>query len=171
MTLLKAQIRAGIIGEVGQKAGDAVEAAKREIASYDGAMSALSAASRALGLLHEHVERDVNEGKLSLEQAKVAKEWIEKCGGVVRNLLATAETQAHVARGKLQQAEAFSGHLEKLAKVELGHVEALEVAARAQEEIPSPDREHERVPGKHPGPGVAAQRKAQGKGTPKKRKG
>lgn len=99
--ILKHEIKALTYHEVGSKLDDQLEAAQREQSGFDGAKQALTSAKTLVEGLTAHVDKDLKDGTLDIEQATLAKRWVLRSAGVIQNLGIQAEVQNYQAQGKV----------------------------------------------------------------------
>lgn len=164
MSEIKAEIKIATVGQIGSKIDDAVEAATKELHSYEGAEQALKQAIKSLEGLNAHVDKDLDEGKLEdmgpLQVAESIKRYIARCMGLVQNLATTAEVTCWKARGKV---EALNTQVKILKGMYDAETAKLEGLRKAKDSGSIVDESGEklpvgRVPGVHPGDPLADRR-------------
>lgn len=92
--------------EIGAKMDDFLDGAKKEFATSEGAKQALKVAASKIEEHQKTADKELDEGLLSKEEHNIVKKYINQCGGIVRNLLVSAEIQTLHAQGKMQALEA-----------------------------------------------------------------
>ena len=164
MTSLKADIKAGAVYELGEKLEDLLERSRTDFQKLDGARQALTQAADKIEVHARNIDRDLDERKIAdLEQAKDQKKRIFECHAIVKSLIAAAEVNSHVARGKIEalatvvkttkvQHDLLRSKAEELRKLEA------EDSKETGTETPT-----RRVVGQHPGPTLKTQRRARKK--------
>lgn len=80
MSAEKSELRSCAIHEVGCKLDDVLEAAKLDVARFDGAGEALTLAAGRLSVVYQEIDQEtVPDGSLSLEEASMAKRYVTRC--------------------------------------------------------------------------------------------
>ncbi len=119
----KGELKAAVVHEVGVKVDDMLESAKAESAKHTGANVALLAAAKKVAELAQHVDKDLEEGKLNdLEPhlvAQAVKKYITRCEGVLHNLAEVSARAKLTSEGRIQMAELIVGNLKKVHDAEL----------------------------------------------------
>jgi len=76
----KSELRSYAIHEVGCKLDDVLDAAKLDVARFDGAGEALTLAADRISAVYQEIDREtVPDGSLSLEDASLAKRYVTRC--------------------------------------------------------------------------------------------
>lgn len=132
MNVDKAELKIAIATDIGATIEDSLEAAKKEMQQYDGAIMAFAKAAKACELLASHVDKDLDEGKYGLETAEIVKRYIERSAQVNRTLCKEAENLSISASGKISAFENAVATINKYREAERLKV----ISARVME--PSP---------------------------------
>jgi len=159
MNVGKSMVKVDLAKTLGSQYSEMVRAAEKDQLRQEGARDALKLAARRVGDLGLHVDKDLEEGKLSASDMKdpkkveeFIKRFIKRAVGVLDNLATTAEVARTVANGRakgLQAAEEVvknmgEGEVKKLAElqrqIESGEVSIEEATNR---EAP-PSLKHQR---------------------------
>lgn len=166
MSKFKSEIRASVLNDMGSRIEDALDAAKRELAGFQGGRQALVLAKQKVEAHMASVDKDVDAGRLDLEQASLVKKYMSQCCHILENLGIQAEVQGYQAQGKIMATE----NLVKVTKTLFDQERAKLEAAEREEagELPEhlvgdpedPRRPVQRPVGVHPG-NVIADRKAE----------
>lgn len=101
MNELKAQVKAATLHGVGERMEVLREAARIEVAQWQGAKQVLHELARKLEAHLGVVDRDAEEGHLDDAQRSLVKRYVNQCGGIARNLTTAAEVQLVQAQGKV----------------------------------------------------------------------
>jgi len=177
MSIEKAEIKIGTIRQFGTKLEDQKEAAEAECCRNEGALGSLKQAADGVFGILQIVEKEAKAGafdevKGSLAVCEVVKSYLKKVLGSLDNLA----TQANV--GRLQS----KGEIEGLGKAILTAKKILDEESRKAQGIRETvligveDEDGKVTPvearpvGTHPGPSIAAQRKAEATQKPPKKK-
>lgn len=155
MSIEKSEIKILTAQEIGVRLDDLVEAATKEEATLSGAKQALTTAAMKVEELQKHVEKDLDEGKIDLEQQKLIKPWIDRAAGVIRNLATQAEVNQLQARGKIMAFKQSVAEVKRVQDVEKAKVEA----AKAPPDTLIEGQPAKRAPGQHPGDPLAKRRR------------
>lgn len=99
---MKAALRASAINDLGNRFDDALENCMQQASMARGGASALIEGVRVIGLLHQHLDKDIDEEKLDLEQAKVVKSWLIKASTALENLSKQYENRILLAEGQVR---------------------------------------------------------------------
>jgi len=154
MSILKSEIKSLIIYDLGNQVDDMLDAAKKEVSGYEGAKQALSLATKKLEDHQKYVDRDKEEGKLTEEEHGIATKYVDHCGGILRNMVTTAEAQLLQAHGKVSALTSVVAHVKTMYDNEANKLAALKSAELASKNNPTATR----AVGQHPG-NVLADRK------------
>jgi len=98
---MKSEVKAATLQGVGQRMELLREAARIEVAQWQGAKQALHELARKLEAHLGLVDRDAGEGKIDDAERAAAKRYVDQCGGITRNLAVAAEIQVFQAQGKV----------------------------------------------------------------------
>lgn len=160
MSKLKSEVKAATLHEVGMKLDDVLEAAERELHTLEGGKQALHMGQKKVEQHLANVDRDVQEGKLDLEQATLIKRWVTQCVHILENLALQAEVQMYQAQGKVVGAKHVVAVAKSLYDREKAHLDALSQAEVRTEALVAlePAEGRQRVVGTHPGDPLAARR-------------
>jgi len=101
MNEVKRETRASTLNGVGQRMEVLHEAARIEVAQWQGAKQALHELTRKLEAHLAVVDRDAEDDKLDDAERAVAKRYVDQCRGIARNLAVAAEVQVFQAQGKV----------------------------------------------------------------------
>lgn len=177
MSVLKAELRADVLHEVGIRFDDHLEGAKAEAQRYEGAKQALWQAVHKVEDHLTRIDQDLRDGKYEeIQQAEREKRRVQECAGILRNLAVTAEVNQYIARGKSEALEQAIKNLkgqhdqERLRALQLKTAEqkaltSAETSAKTSTETPDDSgRPGNRIVGTHPGLSIKEQRLAE---TPK----
>lgn len=102
MNVEKAEIKAGMASEIGNRLDDTLESVTKEVAQWEGANMALVQAGKAIEELGKHVDKDLDEGQYDLETAALIKKYITRSAALVQNLAMQASNRQLMARGKVE---------------------------------------------------------------------
>lgn len=161
---MKSEMQAAILHDFGVTVEDRLEAARSEMHRLDGAKQALAQAARKVEEHLVHVTKDIDEGKIDLQQAEREKRRILECSGILRNLAIGAEVGHHVSRGKMEALQGLVATLAQsvamaherakiLSAAELVTSEVSNAQVREPSSMPAPSSAPmQRVVGSHPGP-------------------
>lgn len=164
MSKMKSEVKVATLHEMGVKLDDILEAAEREMHQLEGGKQALVGAKKRVEQHLANVDRDVQEGKLDLEQATLVKRWVSQCVHIVENLAVQAEVQAYQAQGKVLNAKQVVAVAKAMFDREKAHLTVLAEAEKAVAagESPIPQdmvgRPDARPVGLHPGNPLADRR-------------
>lgn len=147
----KGEVKVGAANELGCRFDDMLESLMKEGHQWEGAIAALRKAESAAVALSAHVDKEVDEGKLDLEQSKLVKLWLGRAAQATHNLFLNAQNQVLVTQGKVNG---------------LTSVVALTKKYRDEEEMKvrvavAQVESHKREPEGRPGPTIKEQRLAE----------
>ena len=142
MNKVKREVKATTLHGVGERMEVMREAARIEVAQWQGAKQALHQAARKLEAHLGVVDRDTDEGKLDDAVRAVVKRYVDQCGGTARNLAVAAEVQLLQAQGKVLALDRALLDVRQAYEQTRAKTEALAVTAEGS---------GSRVPGQHPG--------------------
>lgn len=166
MSQMKSEVKVATLHEMGVKLDNILEAAEREMYQHEGGKQALAGAKKRVEQHLALVDRDVQEGKLDLEQASLIKKWVAQCVHIVENLGIQAEVQGYQAQGKVLNAKHVVAVAKAMFDREKAQLSALAEAEKAIAEGQSPipqdmvGRPDARPVGTHPGDPLADRRVA-----------
>lgn len=156
MTVEKAELRAAAIHDAGVRVDDLLEASRAAALRAEGSASALQQSAEIVRQLHAHVDNEVENGRLDLERAAIAKQWVTNAVSIIeqlaRNAAASLSTQRGHAAGVGAAVELLKGlHVQEKTQGEVqAQRDALEPAAapparggiksRRNSEAPAPSR-------------------------------
>ena len=167
MNIEKAEVKVDVAHELGCRIDDTREAARNEVAQWEGANTALVQAGRAIEELAKHVDKDIDEGGYDLETAKAVKKYITRSAAVAQNLATQAGAQRLMAQGKVQALENAVKIVKKFHEDEVRKVEGFKQALLDGRIRIEPDGTQQattpgvNVPGVRPGVGIKEQRLAE----------
>lgn len=147
----KAEIIAGTAHRMGARIEDLFEAAKREVIKHTSQKEAFFKSSKAVEQLLSHVSKDLDEGKLEMEQAKLLKTWLHRAVTVCENMSRNSENLVLVAQGQVKGLETALG----TAKQEYETANAKLEASKQTTEEPNAPADG------HPGPSLKDERQAE----------
>lgn len=172
MSALKSEVKAALAFELGSAYEDMLEAAKHELQRSGGQKSGLLTGRTKLEEHMKIIDRDVDSGQLTLDEAGKCKKYMVQGLNILQNLAMQAEVQAYLSQGKVQALEGVVKSTKKVYDSEqtkaknLAEYEAAVAATTAatsstveedSDATPTPPR---RPVGAHPGRSVAQVRKA-----------
>jgi hypothetical protein len=168
--LVKSEVKAGTLHEVGCRLDDSRDAAQREAEAYRGAHDALRQCAKKLQALAEHVKKDLDEGRVAgaiaegeLAVAKLVTTYVERAAGVAENLALTAHANHLTSMGRFDAFTRATSITKRLFDEESAKAEAIRVAIE-RGELESDgmiSQTSVRPVGVHPGASIAEQRKAE----------
>ncbi len=123
------ELKASVLQEVGCSLDDAREAALVEQHQAEGASVVLGQVAKQIEELAASIEKDIDEGKLDLEQAKVIKGYITRASSVAHVHQAQAENLRIRATGKVAAFEISVKDMKKKYDASRSQLEAVHVAA------------------------------------------
>jgi hypothetical protein len=160
----KSQFKAAVIGQIGVKTEEMLEAAKLDEARNAGSHIALFGAVKKINELAANVDKDVEEGLFNdlgepLQIAAAIKKYITRASGAVESLAVSAATAQTICQGRIQAMELMVKNLKREHDAEMGKFEARQLAEAGEAEPVEPgDRPRGRTSGVHPGPTAKAKR-------------
>lgn len=114
----KAELKILIATDIGASIEDLCEAAKKDMYRQEGAVLSFGAAAKAAEGLCAAVNADLDEDKISMEQAELIKLWLTRAANAARNLGRGAENLGNVACGKIAALEGAMKLTEDYRRVE-----------------------------------------------------
>jgi len=156
----KAEVRMATAHAIGVRMDDLLEGARAELERMRGARSAIGHAARKLEEHLQVVDHEAEEGALDPEQLALAKRYVDRCGGIVRNLVAATEVQLLVVQGKIAGLQSSVGEVKKAHDQARAKLEALDQDEdqAASETVERAIAGNGRAPGEHPGDPLADRR-------------
>jgi hypothetical protein len=118
MNLEKAELKIMVVTDIGASMDDSLEAAKKDMHRQEGAVTSFGQAAKACELLCEQVNKDLDEGKISLEQAELVKLWLARAANAQRNLGRGAENLGMSASGKVSALEGAVALIDRYRRAE-----------------------------------------------------
>lgn len=123
----KGEIKAATVHELGLKFDDMLEAAQKEVARNEGAKLAMLGASKKVGELVAHVDKDMDEGAFSnldgpLAIAAAVKKYVIRACGVLDSGAVSAENHRLIGHGKILAFEQMISNMAKVRDMELEKV-------------------------------------------------
>lgn len=128
MNLDKADVKIDVATEIGARIEDVLEGARKDVLRQEGATSAFYQASKACEDVASHVDKDMDEGKFSLEVSAHIKRYVDRCANATRNLAKQSEALHLIAMGKSTSFEMSVKLVEKFRTEEQAKVTALREA-------------------------------------------
>jgi len=165
MGIEKAELRRETAGEIGNALEDVLEQGRVSQARKAGEADAWATAAKSLEGLLGLVSKEVDEGKLDLEEAKLAKTWLLRAVNGAKEAAAAKLGEAHAARGKVEALEVAVTVTKRVFDRETAK-------ARAAAEVAAQDdgangRGRARPVGVHPGVTIKNRRQAEDAGQAK----
>lgn len=156
----KAVVRSAAIFELGEKFEDKLEAKVANINIAKGAAAALSEAQKSIEAIVGHVDKEVDDGKIDLEQAKLIKQWILRCQYTAISLQKSAENKVWIAEGQAQALREIIDQTKKFYDVEQSKIPKEEEASEDSAEVTAQEDTTKRT-GRRPS--IKSQRQAKAK--------
>jgi len=163
-------VKARVTGELGESFDAHLEKAQAEVEQARGGRQALRGASEALRKLHEHIDKDREQGKLAEElketdpelvAARYAKLYVTRAIEALLNLANKSDSAMLVASGKVAAARSalelvqrhHTSAVVRTKQLELSELEAAQEAAddSGDEDTSDGPRGRQRRPGERPG--------------------
>jgi hypothetical protein len=131
----KGEIKAATVQELGLKFDDMLESAQKEVARNEGAKLAMLGASKKVGELVAHVDKDMDEGAFSdldgpLAIAAAVKKYVIRACGVLDSGAVSAENHRLIGHGKILAFEQMISNMKKVHDLELDKVKQRREAAQ-----------------------------------------
>lgn len=170
---LKSEIKMGLLHEQGVKADDQLEGAHKRQAAHDGAKQALRQLAKGIAGLAALVDRDVDDGKLSIDEpAKVISYVKLMIDRAVNMAMSSAQHQEGLQISVGGEIVAYQGMVDAIKKEilsEQSKAQAIKEAVATgrvvfEGDAPSmadDEADRGRPSGVRPGGGLAAQRRAE----------
>lgn len=156
----KAALRASALHDLGVRQDDALEGAQHAAHQARGAVGAYGLGAKAIAKLEGHVDTDVEEGKLTLAEAKPIKLWLGRARAAIESMGKQSEGQVLMAEGRVLGLKASIELTRKAHEVELRQIPPARIVS---DEVPQGDRPSDARPA-----GVKARRQAAAKPAKKK---
>lgn len=131
MSVLKSELKQLVTHEVGERVEDAFEAAKRDLLLLEGRHVAMLDGSKAVDMLLEVVDKDVQDGVYDLPTATIVKRFLQRGSVALQNLAQQAANLRLVQTGKTQGFEHAVKLLQNIIEAEKAKAAALKVAEAA----------------------------------------
>jgi len=151
MSIIKAEIKMETAHEIGCKIEDLLQAAEKELHVMGGAKSGFQQAATRVEALQKQAELEEKEGKLSIDQYKVAKDWVNRAVGILRQLASAAESNEQQVRGKTIAYKQAVDTIQKVHLVEKTKATAAMAPPDTVVEGAEAGQMRDRVTGQHPG--------------------
>lgn len=123
------ELRAAVMSEVGGRLDDSREVAVGENKQFEGAVAALAHTERQVEALCKDVDREIDDGRLDLEQAALAKKWIARAAGVVFSNRTMADNRRLMAAGKVAALDVELKVLKQRVEAERARMSMVQAAA------------------------------------------
>lgn len=133
MSLLKAQVRVAVTNDIGADLDDQLEHAQREVHQQEGAKAAFATAKSAIEQLLNHLKKDIEDGKYSLEQGSEISKWIQRASAICESLGVSATNTLIAKSGAYEQNKRLVDLIRKRMDSETAKLRELELLARAQQ--------------------------------------
>lgn len=131
MSLHNSELKIGVVHEIGCRLDDNLESTTKDMYRSEGASSALKQAVGVIENAYALVDKDVDDGKLDLDNAKKVKNYLEKTRNMMTSLAGNAETSKLTLAGKVQGLQQSITIAKKFKDDELNRVKALHAALAA----------------------------------------
>lgn len=141
MSNLKSDIKQLVTNEVGVRIEDALEVAKKDLASVDGKCVAFNEASKAAESLLVHVDKDVDENKYDPAVAEHVKRYILRMSNALMNMANQAKQLSVIQQGKvlgLEYSVKIIENMLDLEKKKANAQEQLKLAGQGEDHRPIP---------------------------------
>lgn len=135
-SLVKAEVRIATANEIGVRMDDALEAAKGDVARADGAASAGVKIGDGIDSVVAAMQKDIDEGRLGLEQGKLVATWLARARTVASNYVLGSHQAKSMAQGRVMGFEAAVASVAKFKTEEENKVRAVLTAAAAEDVAP-----------------------------------
>lgn len=178
MSVEKSEVKVHTANDIGVAIEDLLEQAQRAEKMHEGAKLILAEAIKNVGLLPEHLERDITEGKVKLDELgslEAISGLVRKYLGHVQNMLENMRLGSqNAAIGSAAMAVAYQksmGVAQRVRDTEKSKIDAVaKIEGTPEGEDVDLRRTKSRVDGQHPGNPLAARRevKPEAQGSAKK---
>lgn len=159
MSVLKSEIKMSTLAEFASKLDNLYVNADKEYAQCEGAKMALLEASKKIEQHFGFIDKDMDEGKIDAEQAKMIKKYMMQVIGIVNNLATGAEVRIHQANGKRLSLDATVKLAKNMFDTEQARLNALKSIENEEAILGDTVSPRDRIPGQHPGDPMADRRK------------
>lgn len=146
----KAALRASAIFELGERFDDKLERKRSDMSSAKGAVAAFSEAGKSVEGLMVHVDKELEEEKITLEQAKTIKSWMTRCQYAILSLNKKAENQVFIAQGQVAAIIEVIESTKKFYDVESSKIPKIEDFEQPEEAVDEPKDEEKLASGDSP---------------------
>ena len=99
MTLTKTELRSAGMSEVGNKLDDVLEATKHELHRAEGGQASVQVSMERVLQLTTTVNKEVDDGVLSIDDAKLVKTWLVKVQMLLKGQAAENDNRMMVSKG------------------------------------------------------------------------
>lgn len=135
----KAEIKMGTANEIGSDLDDILERLEKSLYALEGADRMLGQVTKNIEALMEHVDLDMSEGKLEIQEpmlvAKVIKDYIKKAAGVAVSLGEANRANRFRTQGKIEATKVAIETVKKLYDAEKSKAQRmLEVLKQAKDD-------------------------------------
>ena len=131
-SLVKSEVRISTANEIGVRMDDALEAAKSDIARCDGAGSAAVKIASDIETLCAQAQKDIDEGRMDLEQGKLVLSWLQRSKSVADRHAAASQQARVLSQGRVAGYEQAVAMIAKFKGDEENKVRAVLAAAAAE---------------------------------------
>lgn len=159
MSIEKAEVKVGTANEIGNRLDDVLEGTTKDLYRLEGAAVAYRQAVQAVEVVSTVIDKDMDEGKVGLEEASLIKKYLERARQNVQGQSAQAEHNRVVQLGKVQAMQATVQIVKKFRDDEEAKANRLREAAEQLET--DPDQSVVRPVGLRPGATVKERRLAE----------
>lgn len=104
-SIIKTEVAANAVFDVGERLDDALEQAKLETARWEGSQQQLARCSKQMEIILSEVDKEVESGKLDLEQAGIIKTWMGRLINIPEVMSQNASNLVLVAKGRIEGCE------------------------------------------------------------------
>lgn len=118
MSFLTPELKQQVVHEVGVRVEDAMEAAKGEVHLIEGRQTAFLEAAQLSEMLSASLNKDVDAGTLTMDEAKKLMPYLTKLAQQFRQLTVQMANQRNLAAGKVQGLEQTVKLLNNMVEIE-----------------------------------------------------
>jgi hypothetical protein len=158
MSIEKSEIKVVAAHEIGCRLDDALEASTKDLYRLEGAVTAFKQAAQAVEGLAKHIDKEMDEGKFDLEQAKIIKRYVERAHQMMTNLGIQSDANRVAQTGKVSGMQQAVQLAKQFRDAEESKAQTLRVAYEKLQSGEDPGR---RSMGLHPGMTIKEQRLAE----------
>lgn len=151
---MKAALRATAISELGNRFDDALENSVQQASMARGGAIAIMEGVRVIGLLSQRLDKDIDDDKLDLEQAKMVKSWLDRAANAMENLSKQYENKILLAEGQVRAWKETIGITKKAYELELSKMPKDIEPTTSQSEVTNAPE------GRKPKPSIKARRQS-----------